>query len=167
MQCQKCKKKQATVHMTEIMGEKKEEIHLCEECAQEHGLTMKGQVSLSDFLTGLIKAPITQEMSRLAKLQCPSCGISYLEFQSKGRFGCPKDYEVFAKLVEPLLDKVHGAVEHAGKFPVKSAEGDSKGLQLTALRRMLKSAVDDENYEEAAAIRDQIRKLEGGDVAAD
>jgi protein arginine kinase activator len=167
MQCQKCKKKQATVHMTEISGDQKEEIHLCEECAQEHGLTMKGQVSLADFLAGLIKAPITQEMSRLAKLQCPSCGISYLEFQSKGRFGCPKDYEVFAKLVEPLLDKVHGAVEHSGKVPVKAPEGDAKGARLTTLRRMLKAAIDDEKYEEAAAIRDQIRKIEGGEIAAE
>lgn len=165
MQCQKCKKKQATVHMTEISSGEKQEIHLCEQCAQEQGLTLKGQVSLADFLAGLIKAPVTQEMARLAKLQCPSCGMSYLEFQSKGRFGCGKDYEVFQKLVEPLLEKVHGSVEHVGKAPTGGKENAGRA-RLVALRRKLKGAIDEERYEEAAQIRDEIRKLEGGEGAA-
>jgi protein arginine kinase activator len=165
MQCQKCKKKQATVHMTEISGDEKEEIHLCEECAQEHGLMLKGQVSLADFLAGLIKAPVTQEMARLAKLQCPSCGISYIEFQSKGRFGCEKDYEVFSKLIAPLLEKVHGAVEHIGKVPARTPGGET-AARLATLRRLLKTAVDDEKYEEAAQLRDEIRKIEGGQDAS-
>ena len=165
MNCDKCKKKPATVHMTELTGGQKSEVHLCEDCAQEHGLTLKGQVSLADFLAGLIKAPVTQEMARLAKLACPVCGMNYLEFQSKGRFGCPKDYEVFGKLVEPLLEKVHGAVEHVGKVPAAESASDGTRSKLVTLRRRLKAAIEDEKYEEAAQIRDEIRKIEGGGAA--
>ena len=158
MLCQKCKKKQATVHMTEIVGQDKKEVHLCENCAQNQGLTLKGQVSLADFLAGLIKAPVNQEMSRLAKLECPACGINYIEFQSKGRFGCPKDYDVFERLVEPLIEKIHGATEHVGKAP--EAHGNSAEAQIVALKRRLKAAIDEERYEDAAGIRDEIKKAE-------
>ncbi len=158
MLCQKCKKKQATVHMTDIAGKDKKEVHLCENCAQNQGLTLKGQVSLADFLAGLIKAPVNQEMSRLAKLECPECGINYIEFQSKGRFGCPKDYDVFEKLVDPLIEKIHGANEHVGKAP--EAHGDGAEAHLVALKRHLKAAIEEERYEEAARIRDDIKKAE-------
>jgi len=150
--------------MTEIVGEEKKEIHLCDQCAQEQGLTIKGQVSLADFLAGLIKAPVTQEMARLAKLQCPVCGINYVEFQSKGRFGCARDYDVFDKLIEPLLEKIHGATEHVGKAPPLG--GDGVQARLVTLRRKLKSAVDEEKYEEAAGIRDEIRRIEEGESGA-
>lgn len=167
MNCQKCKKKQATVHMTEISGEEKKEVHLCEDCAQEQGLTLKGQVSLADFLAGLIKAPASKEAARLARLQCPNCGMNYLEFQSKGRFGCAEDYQVFSKLVEPLMEKIHGATEHVGKSPAPAGAGESRQMRLLTLRKNLKDSIEHENYEEAAEIRDQIRKIEGGESEAE
>jgi len=160
MLCQKCKKKQASVHMTEIVGEEKKEVHLCDGCAQEQGLTLKGQVSLADFLAGLIKTPVNQELALLAKLECPVCGINYLEFQTKGRFGCARDYEIFEKLVQPLLDKLHGASEHIGKIPAAGAGTDGVQARLSTLRRELKAAIDEEKYEEAAQIRDEMRRLE-------
>jgi len=166
MLCQKCKKKQATVHMTEIAGNEKKEVHLCEECSQTEGVTLKGQMSLADFLAGLIKSPATREVAKLAEMKCPECGITYLEFQSKGRLGCPRDYEVFEKLLEPLAEKIHGGTEHVGKAPAHNASGDSFRLRLAALRKSLKSAIDEEKYEEAAGIRDEIQKLEGGERGA-
>lgn len=152
--------------MTEIEGAEKKEIHLCEDCSQAEGVTLKGQVSLADFLAGLIKTPATREITKLAETKCPECGITYLEFQSKGRLGCPKDYEVFSKLVEPLAEKIHGATEHVGKAPERSISGDTLRLRLVTLRRQLKLAVDGEKYELAAELRDEVRKLEGGKSGA-
>jgi len=151
--------------MTEISDNEKREIHLCEDCAHEQGLTLKGQVSLADFLAGLMKAPANKEIAKLAKIKCPVCGINYLEFQQKGRFGCPKDYEVFKKLVEPLLEKVHGSVEHVGKAPIAVGAPDTVRVRLAALRKRLAAAVTDENYELAAELRDEIKKLEDGNRA--
>lgn len=167
MVCQRCKKKRASVHVVDVQDEKKSEIHLCDECAQKEGVTLKSQVSLADFLSGLIKTPVTKEMARLAKLKCPKCGINYLEFQSKGRFGCDNDYEVFAKLVGPLLEKIHGASSHVGKEPLAGgAQTSEKSIALTALKKKLATAVDEERYEEAARLRDEIRSLEGDDLEA-
>ncbi len=162
MRCQRCKKKDATVHMTEISGGEKSEIHLCEQCSREEGVTLKSQVSLADFLAGLIKAPASKEAAKLASMKCPDCGIDYAEFQSKGRFGCARDYDVFARLVEPLVEKIHGGTEHVGKSPLLSASRESARMRLVSLRKQLKLAVDEENYELAAQLRDEIRKHEGG-----
>ncbi|MHC4712164.1 MAG: UvrB/UvrC motif-containing protein [Planctomycetota bacterium] len=164
MVCQRCKKKRASVHVVDVQDEKKGEVHLCDECAQKEGVTLKSQVSLADFLAGLIKAPVTKEMARLAKLKCPRCGINYLEFQSKGRFGCADDYEVFAKLVEPLLQKIHGADRHVGKAPTGAPGSSDASVVLVALKKKLAEAVEQERYEEAAHLRDEILNLEGEDV---
>jgi protein arginine kinase activator len=165
MLCQRCKKKPATVHMTEIQGAEKKEVHLCEDCSQSEGVTLKGQVSLADFLAGLIKTPATREISKLAEMKCPECGITYLDFQAKGRLGCPKDYEVFQKLIEPLVEKIHGSTEHVGKAPAHSLSGDTLRLRLATLRKQLKLAIDNEKYELAAELRDEVRRLEGGSGA--
>jgi protein arginine kinase activator len=163
MLCQRCKKKQATVHMTEIAGSEKKEVHLCEDCSQTEGVTLKGQMSLADFLAGLIKSPATREVAKLAEIRCPECGINYIEFQSKGRLGCAKDYDVFGKLLEPLVEKIHGGTEHVGKAPAHNSSGDSFRLRLVTLRKSLKAAIDEEKYELAAQLRDEIQKLEGGE----
>lgn len=162
MMCQRCKKKRATVHVIDVSGEHAGEINLCDECAQREGVTIKSQVSLADFLAGLVKTPATREMKKLAQLRCPNCGINYVEFQSKGRFGCPRDYEVFAELVEPLIEKIHGATRHTGKTPL-AAETSETSVELTSLKRKLAAAVDDEHYEQAADLRDRIREMEGGE----
>ncbi len=166
MLCQRCKKKQASVHMTQIEDGKSKEVHLCDECSQKEGITMKGQVSLADFLAGLIKAPVSREASRLAELKCPDCGISYAEFQARGRFGCARDYDIFRKLVEPLLEKIHGGTEHSGKSPTHGVDADALRLRLVTLRKQLALAIGDEKYELAAQLRDEVRNLEGGDGGA-
>ncbi len=161
MMCQRCKKKRASVHITDVSSKQADEMHLCEECAQQEGVSLKSQVSLADFLAGIIKAPATKEMARLAKMACPTCGMTYLDFQSKGRLGCPADYEVFAELIGPLLEKIHGSTRHAGKTPRAAGRLSETSVQLTSLKRKLASAVAEEHYEEAAALRDRIREVEG------
>lgn len=160
MKCQQCKKRRATVHVTDVSSDAKNEIHLCDECAQKEGVTLKSNVSLADFLAGLIKAPVTKEMARLAKLKCPDCGINYLEFQSKGRLGCPADYEVFAELIGPLLDKIHGSTRHTGKWAAPQGPVADTAALLQGLKKKLAAAVADENYEDAARLRDEIRRME-------
>ena len=162
MLCQRCKKKQATVHMTEIEGSEKKEVHLCEDCSRSEGVTLKGQMSLADFLAGLIKAPATREAAKLAEMKCPDCGITYLEFQAKGRLGCGKDYQVFARLLEPLAEKIHGGTQHVGKSPAQSTGAKASRQTLAQLRKELKAAIDAEQYESAARLRDEIQKIEGG-----
>jgi protein arginine kinase activator len=160
--CQACKKRPATVHLTDITqsGEMQER-HLCDECAQEEGLTPKApaNVPLNAMLAGLImdKAAIQQ----LAELKCPKCGLTFVEFRNAGLLGCPGDYDAFEKALVPLIERAHeNASHHIGKVPQRLAVPRSSESDLIRLRRELARAVDDEQYEVAAKLRDRIKTLE-------
>jgi len=162
--CQICKKNVATVHLTEIIKDKKREIHLCEECAgKQKGVAFKShQFSISDLLSGLVNSQAAQEIAKMSQIKCPICGLSYLDFRQHGRLGCGTDYTVFKEGLMPLLEKIHGGTEHMGKIPTSSGEAREMSKELLELRQALKRAVETEDYEAAAKFRDQIQALEEG-----
>jgi len=166
--CQVCKKNLATVHLTEIIKNKKREIHLCEDCAGKKGVAFKSyQFSIPDLLSSLVNSQAAQEIAKMSQIKCPVCGLSYLEFRQHGRLGCATDYTVFKEGLIPLLEKIHGSAEHLGKIPGSSGDAREMSKELIELRQALKRAVDNEDYEQAASIRDRIRKLEEGRHDAD
>ena len=126
MICGKCSKNHATVHVTEVVGGVKKESHLCEECARAAG--GKFTFSITDILANLIE-PVKTPGAKTAEPgapRCPECGISYAEFKAKARLGCANDYEVFKSGLLPLLEKVHGAVQHAGKTRTPSRASSAR-----------------------------------------
>jgi protein arginine kinase activator len=160
MICGKCAKNHATVHVTEVVNGVKKESHLCEECARAAG--GKFTFSITDILSNLIE-PVKTPGAKAAEPsapRCPECGISYAEFKSKARLGCANDYEVFKSGLMPLLEKVHGAVQHTGKTPHTVESVVRKETELARLKRELEGVVKSEDFEKAAQIRDRIRVLE-------
>ncbi len=168
MKCQRCEKP-ATFHITELTGGKPQELHLCEDHAREY-LTSSGSEPSS---TGSMAAVLAQQMAQqmavgqtaeeLAELDqqsCPVCGITFYEFRSQGRLGCPHDYACFQAQLEPLIVNIHGETKHGGKSPKRCPEGGAERTQLIRLRREMKEAVEAEEYERASEIRDQIRRIE-------
>ena len=99
-------------------------------------------------------------LARLDQVSCPVCGITFLEFRKQGRLGCPHDYVCFADELEPLLANIHGETHHVGKVPKHGRNGAEQQTQLIRLRRELKEAVAEEQYEKASTLRDEIRKIE-------
>lgn len=167
MTCDVCGKNPATVHLTEIIDEQMNELHLCEECARKKSSQMEQQFGLSDLLAGLAnfdKSPAggagAEEKETISK--CPGCGLSYKDFKKVGRLGCGECYVSFKKFLAPLLKRIHGANFHYGKCPVKvSAKGVSKKKpDLQELRCRLQKAIENEEYEDAARIRDLIKELQ-------
>ncbi|MBM4040875.1 MAG: hypothetical protein FJ290_20430 [Planctomycetes bacterium] len=161
--CQ-CGKKLATIHVTEIINGEKKEIHLCEDCAKKKQLILPASSSLlnlGELLSGLAQAAGESENDELARTVCPNCGMTFADFRSSGRFGCPNDYEAFRRGVDPLLERIHGTTEHRGRRPAAPA-GAPQDSRLAQLRSELRKAVADEAYERAARIRDQIYALKKG-----
>ena len=158
MLCQRCKKQAATIHLTEILQNEKRERHLCEDCAREEGVAVKAQLNLQDILSGMLEAH--QTAGKEANLTCPDCGLTYAEFRNLGRLGCPNDYEAFAEPLKEVLEKVHGGTEHLGKVPRRAGAGAHAQRELLQLRRRLQEAIESEQYEEAARLRDLIRNKE-------
>ncbi len=171
MVCDICGKKESTVHLTEIIDNKISKLHLCEECARKKGAEMEEHFGLSDLLAGLADFEGAVPIKKEKKLKCPNCGLSYDDFRKTGRLGCSECYATFEDSLVPLIKRIHGSSEHVGKAPAKtnkstktlkvSAAKKTKAKDpLTDLKSRLESAVKLEEFEEAAKIRDQIKRLE-------
>jgi protein arginine kinase activator len=167
MRCQLCSNP-ATVHLTKIVNKQKTEVHLCQGCAEKQHAPA-GELSLSAILQSLIGQHVSSVTEELARLNCPTCGIKYMEFRADGRLGCPADYEVFRAGLLPILERIHRATRHVGKVPRRhgAPEGGHIGLgrlvEILELRQQLRRAVETENYERAAELRDLIRQKETSD----
>ncbi|MFH1406607.1 MAG: UvrB/UvrC motif-containing protein [Candidatus Omnitrophota bacterium] len=161
MICDICGKKQATVHLTEIIDEQVTELHLCEECAQEKGAQMEQHFNLADLLAGLADfgAQITETEGVAVK--CPSCGMAYNDFRKIGRLGCSDCYEAFKKHLIPILRRIHGSAQHLGKIPSRAPKIVVKLRdELAELKMKLERAIKLEQFEEAAELRDKIKALD-------
>jgi protein arginine kinase activator len=165
MKCDNCGKN-ATVHLTEIKGGKKIEKHLCEQCAaQNEGLPVKSHMPINELLTNFVMAHsgLQKETGAAA---CEHCGITWAEFRQSGLLGCAHDYQIFEKDLMPLLTRAHeGMTHHVGKVPTRRGNTGvpmKKQVDLTRLRKELSKAVEAEDYERAAKLRDQIRQAENG-----
>jgi len=160
MLCDICGKNPATVHLTEIVDDQMNELHLCEECARQKSLQMEQQFGLSDLLAGLVEfeKPVLEKETALIK--CPNCGLTYADFKKIGRLGCGNCYSAFKKYLAPLLKRIHGLSQHMGKSPKKLVKVNKKTSELATLRYKLQKAIEEEAFEEAARLRDQIKELE-------
>ncbi|MCW8139049.1 MAG: UvrB/UvrC motif-containing protein [Planctomycetota bacterium] len=160
MICESCHQNLATVHLTEIVQKYKKETHLCEECARTRGVPYKNQLA-KDPLSAKKEEPVVAPppAGELAE-PCPSCGTSFSDFRASGRLGCPHDYEQFKRGLVPLLEKIHGAVQHTGRIPARVGARIERQRLIAALQRDLSQAVEREEYERAAEVRDKIRALE-------
>lgn len=157
MRCQRCPK-QASLHITEIDGGDYEEYHFCEECAQQYLSTPppKG----AEVKAGVIMGGDPDELADLHQRECPECGMKFKEFREHGRLGCAHDYASFREELLPLLESIHGEVKHRGKAPRRRPTDKQRRAELAGLRKELKQAVEKEDYEGAARLRDRIRNLE-------
>ncbi|MBI3874408.1 MAG: UvrB/UvrC motif-containing protein [Verrucomicrobia bacterium] len=157
MLCNVCKLNEATVHLTQIVGEKMHKVDLCEACSKEKGATDPESFSIADLLLGLGAA---QEMEQAGpELKCPACGFTQSDFKKSGRFGCAECYRTFSEGLEALLKSMHEGTKHVGKAPLALQQSRDAATKLKQLEKRLQKAVTDEDYETAATLRDEIKHM--------
>ena len=158
MQCDVCQSKEATVFLTQIVDGKMQKVNLCEACSKEKGVNDPTGFALADLLLGI---GASQEIEKTpATAKCPVCGFTQADLKKTGRLGCSNCYSVFADSIGPMLKNMHKGTAHVGKVPAafkKSREQDEK---LRALQEDLAKAVEAEEFELAAQLRDRIREAE-------
>ena len=166
MECQECHIRPAALHFTKIVNGDKVEYHLCEQCAKEKGHVMSASSSFTihDLLSGLLNfdQPLGgKQEKKVSVLECPKCGLTYSQFAKSGKFGCDECYYTFDEKLDPVFRRVHsGNTLHKGKVPKRAGKDLNQKKQISALKEEMKKHIENEEFEQAADVRDEIRALE-------
>ena len=172
MLCEKCKKRTATVFYNENINGKTRSFSLCGECAAK--LREKGDIQDITSMTGSFADPFSALHDNLfgsffgipagivshGQKQCPSCGTTYLDINKSGKVGCPECYTAFREELSGLLSSVHGTTSHVGSVPARHRAKQERDKRLQSMKNDLQEAIQKEDYEKAAVLRDEIRKLQ-------
>lgn len=169
MLCDNCKERNAIINLTQVEHDSKVTLHLCEQCAQLKGVETGGAV---------LKSPLGNFLGALGKgggaggalvpasgdgVRCPACGSTLRDFRDAGRLGCDQCYVTFDAHLRDLLRRLHGSSQHVGKpyeVPGEAGREPDPRSRLLELKAQLRRAVEGENFELAAELRDRIRVLE-------
>ncbi len=181
MLCEKCKEREAAVVVTEVIGNIRKQHHLCQKCAAESewGMFLEGELSLGRLLSGILglqnEAAEKQEKDEYAQIVCPTCGTTYRDFLNDSQFGCSDCYRTFGILMGSTIKRLQGTTSHVGKRPRFQGNGmnqemmeevsrqmESPEEKILLLKSRLQEALAEEEYEEAAKLRDVIRALQEG-----
>ena len=151
------------MHFTQIMGGEMKTTHLCETCAAERGLDPTPPTpsfQLSNLLAQMGPGTAGSAASVVTGT-CSFCGLELADFRESGRFGCPHCYTSFESGLRGLLRRIHGSTQHVGKvYLAADPTAVERSRRIEALERKLQRAVNSEDFERAAEIRDQIRAIE-------
>jgi len=182
MLCDNCGKREANVRYSENINGRKKELHLCEECSKKLGIEnmdFNMPIDFSSFFGGLLEDFGTNDFmplfNEVKQLKCDNCGYTFEDIVNTGKLGCENCYSVFENRLDPIIKKIQGSNKHVGrtgkiidsKISEKINNKDSKTennkdvSKVEKLQNDLKKAIKEEKYEEAAKIRDEIKKLEG------
>ena len=163
MLCTICKEKPATVHLTQIVGDKMQKLDLCEDCAKTKGINDPTSFGLADLdlVLGLGASQQLEQAAGGVELKCPRCGFTQADFKKSGRLGCPEGYRTFSEGLAGLLKTMHKGTRHTGKAPEALRATRENADRMKSLQAKLAKAIKDENYEQAAQLRDEIKQLTG------
>lgn len=158
MQCDSCHSVEATIFLTHIVNGKMQKVNLCPACAKAKGVNDPTGFQLTDLLMGL--GASSEVDSNPGLMKCPVCGFTATDLKKTARLGCSNCYEIFAEPLGPMLKSMHKGTVHTGKVPEKVRVRKVQREKLRALQSSLDQAVQGEEYEKAANLRDQIRQLQ-------
>ena len=165
MLCQKCGKHEATTHIKQVINGEFTEMYLCSDCAEKSGYTDSFSgfgFDLSNFFSSFFSQPKYSLESKQVE-RCPKCGTSFREIVKSGKIGCADCYEKFYDLLVPSIQRIHGKTQHNGKvIDVIHDERKEETAEekIAKLKNKLQKAIEEQEFELAAQLRDEIKALE-------
>lgn len=156
MLCEECKINEASVLITMLVQDEKRTKYLCQDCVDKLKVNFQ-QGDIESFLSNIMA--LLPKTTPAETLQCSSCHMTYEDFQKTGKLGCAQCYTDFQQQLQPLLRRIHGRTQHAGRVPLQYQEETKKDKETDVLRAQMEKAIEEENFEQAAVIRDQLKEL--------
>ncbi len=159
MVCDSCRERDAVVHLTQIVDGTVAQVHLCERCAAEKGVETTVAAPKTP-LAGLLQS-VQQQLAATPsdQVRCAFCQSTYKDFRATGRLGCARCYGTFEASLRDLLRRVHGSTRHAGRrYRPPAPEAMQRVSTVLELREQLRRAIELEQFEKAAQLRDALRE---------
>ncbi len=156
------------MHLTQIINNEKIVLSICKECAAKRGFHSpldNVPFPLADILTGLIQQQLPPKMEAPPEAICSHCGLTFKQFTIQGRFGCGLCYQAFRTQLEPIMRKIHGSSLHRGKLPTATADESVTIKEEERLESELKKAIEAEDFERAADLRDKLKVIRESHLA--
>ena len=160
MMCEVCGERDSVVRVVEVKGEAMTNVHLCEKCAAERGVETS---TVSSHPLGDLLQAVQQQVDAAPGDggRCTFCSATLKDFRASGRLGCARCYDTFEASLRDLLRRLHGNHRHAGRRYQAPQPGLPERLTILGeLREQLRRAIESEQFEQAAQLRDRIRVLE-------
>lgn len=142
MKCDLCGANNAKYKYYEVDSDTVREINLCEKCAREKGIDIKGKADSEVIETGI----------------CSACGLTFKEFKVSGNLGCIECYNSFKDQIKAYLKEAQFGYVHKGKKPVSDSKVIVVKKQILEMKKKLDDYVEDEKFEEAVKLRDKIEE---------
>jgi protein arginine kinase activator len=169
--CQVCHEREAVVRLTQIVGDDVSTVHLCSRCAAERGIETDAgvaQTPLGAFLAAMGKGASPLGAGTASDETCPECGATLRDFRASGRVGCAGCWRTFEHPLRDLLRRLHGATRHTGEGyrrpdAVEQTPAEIRDRTRSELRDELRLAIETEQFERAAELRDRLRVLDTND----
>jgi len=167
MLCQDCNSKEANIHLTQIVNNEKVVLNLCKDCAEKRGFHSPFEqmpFPLAEIVSGMVGPPKAKKKGKKSAedkpdIKCESCGLTFSEFGHVGRLGCSECYQTFRSELTNLLRRIHGSAEHRGQVAESPMEDLKEFREDKRLRDELQQAIEDEDFEMAAELRDRLKEL--------
>lgn len=160
MICESCKKKDATIHLTQVIDGNAKKLNLCQDCAQDSGIDLNSPISITDVLLGLgAQLPQASPAATEFDLSCGRCQMTRTEFKKRARLGCPECYNAFMGELSALTKAMHHSAQHVGKIPARQGNEARLAAQIAVLKKDIETAIAKEQYEVAANLRDKIKAV--------
>lgn len=171
MLCEKCRKHEAKINLVTVMNGQKHEIWLCESCVKDisnipffssiaQNINFPFQGMLSEMLSNIDNSETNIDNDKIKEIICSNCGLTYDEFKKSGRLGCSDCYKEFRVVLEPRIKSLQPGVKHIGKIPKMKGKELVQKRKLKDLKQEMQKLIISEEYERAAIVRDEIRRME-------
>ena len=159
MLCNECGKNEANVHLTHMINGKKTESHMCEECAKKNNGILNSNFSMENLFAAMLNNAFNTK-TYIPTKECSSCGMTYDNFRNTGKFGCSHCIDSFKGRLMPAIKSMQGHDKHTGKIPKRAGGKYKVQMDIEKLKKDLNAAVQQEEYELAAELRDKIHEME-------
>lgn len=159
MMCQKCGKRTANVHLKQVINGVSKEEYLCSQCANGDSsvFSFDSEISADSLFDALFSGG--RQTVGGTRVTCPLCGATARDIQKSGKAGCARCYEIFANELKAAAYRIHGGVRHVGRAPGNHREEMERQAKIDELKTRQAKAIDEQDFELAAKLRDEIRAL--------